>query len=97
MYRSGSLRIGFPLQPLVIIDCHAAGLQCRHHAPLLLLHHMPGFMCQMLFLPWPYMDVSPLGVRQCLHLGRFGGMIVNLYVIHGYAGDAFNPRFQGIR
>src|SRR5947209_16453559 len=95
--RSPSHDICFPLQLLIIVNSYPFRLQRHLNPSLLLLYYMPCFMRQMLFLPWPHMDLRTLGVGQRLYLGRFGGVIMHLYIVQRYAGEVLNTSFESIR
>jgi hypothetical protein len=65
--------ICFVFQPGIVIDWDSAlHLHGRLHSTLRLLHHMPGFVRQMLFLPRCKVDVSPLRIGMRIKLGRLG-------------------------
>src|SRR5271166_144715 len=85
------------LQPRIIIDLLTFELQCGLYASLLLLHHMPRFMWQVLCLTRSHVNIRTLRVRQCLYLSWFGGIVMDVHIIHGQAREGFNPSFQVIR
>ena len=94
--RRRALCIGLTLQDCVRIDLQPTQLHRRLDPPLLLLHHMPGFMRQVLLLPRPHMDVRALRIRPGRDLGRLSGIVMDLHIVQGQPSQSFDPGFQGI-
>ena len=69
LHGSGPHHIRFMLQARIVIYRHAVRPQCRLDPVLVLLHYMPGFVGQVLFLTRPNVDILALCIRQGLHLG----------------------------
>ena len=66
---------------IIVYLCPAARLLCRVYPTLSLLHHMPGFMGNVLLLPGAYMDITPLSVGQRAKLGGFIRIIMDFHTI----------------
>lgn len=49
------------------------------------------------FLPRRHVNITALRVGQGVELGGVGGVVMHLDVVHGHAGQRFNPGFQRIR
>ena len=64
------------------------------HPPLRLLHHVPGLVRHVLLLAGRYVNVCALSISMRLQLGRFGGVVMHLHIVHGQAGEVFDARFE---
>jgi hypothetical protein len=51
-------------------------------------------MYEVLLLVRSHVNICALRIGQCLYAGRFGGVVVDVYIIHGHAGEVLNTGFQ---
>ena len=58
----------YALERSVVVDFLTTHFGSGLNPSLLLLHHVPGFVRQMLFLPRPEMYVTPLRIRVGIEL-----------------------------
>lgn len=68
-------------QPLIVIHQRPINVTRRLHQPLLLLHHMPKLMFQILFLPRSYVYLAALCIGQRTQLGGLVRMVLHPHIL----------------
>jgi len=84
------------LQRGIVVDRHALGLQGRLHPPLPLLHHMPGFVRQMLRLSLGEVNIAALRIGQGIEPRRLVGIGVDPHVRQVHTRERFDSGLQCI-
>lgn len=86
----GAHDIGLALQARIIIDADRIDPGGGGDPSLALLHHMPGLVRQMPFLPRSKVDLGPLRVSQGIELGRLARVVMDADIMQGQAGKRFD-------